>query len=254
MIHVVNMTSGRESALVHELIQPAIHHVDGKGRQQWQWWWGVWYSGGCDLFAFDTKGPPFCWLAGPSAPSSTTPGPLLAGPVGEDLCPDNLFPCCCLGKGRSIQLLASPWEPEDPPTVLTLELATALMFYKQAGRSLTPITSWMRYSAGQWFKGDCTQVGHHPLSPHPPWCTNPLTASLSSLASRNTSLTSVAWLTYPDRVTNIVLEIPVAMQPLDSGGGRHCYPDLCFRWRQRATVVVELMYLRWLLAWLSGGL
>ncbi len=38
--------------------------------------------------------------------------------------------------------------------------------------------------------------------------------------------------------------MPVAMQPPDSGVGRHCYPDLCFTWRQRVTVVVELKYLR----------
>jgi hypothetical protein len=58
------------------------------------------------------------------------------------------------------------------------------------------------------------------------------------------SLTSVAWLAYPDRVTNIISEMPVAVQPPDSSGSGHCYPDLCFTWRQRATVVVELKYLR----------
>jgi hypothetical protein len=32
MIHVVNAISGSECALVHELMQPAIHHVNQKGR------------------------------------------------------------------------------------------------------------------------------------------------------------------------------------------------------------------------------
>jgi hypothetical protein len=54
----------------------------------------------------------------------------------------------------------------------------------------------------------------------------------------------VAWLAYPDCVTNIISEMPVAVQSPDSGGGCHCYPDLCFTWRQRVTVVVELKYLR----------
>jgi hypothetical protein len=110
---------------------------------------GVRYGGGCGLFAFDTKGPPFRWLAGPSAPSSTAPGPLSAGPVGVDWCPDDLFPCSHSGKGRSIQLLMSPWEPADPPTTSTPELATALTRHQQAGTSLAPITGWMRYPADQ---------------------------------------------------------------------------------------------------------
>ncbi len=37
MIHVANAISGSKCALVHELMQPAIHHVDGKRRRQ-QWW------------------------------------------------------------------------------------------------------------------------------------------------------------------------------------------------------------------------
>jgi hypothetical protein len=101
------------------------------------------------LFAFDTKGPPFRWLAGPSAPSGTAPGPLSAGPVGEDSCPEDLFPCSHSGKGRSSQLLMSPWEPEAQATTSTPEPATALMYQQQAGRSLAPIAGWMGYPAGQ---------------------------------------------------------------------------------------------------------
>jgi hypothetical protein len=33
MIHVANAISGSECALVHELMQPAIHHIDGKQRR-----------------------------------------------------------------------------------------------------------------------------------------------------------------------------------------------------------------------------
>jgi hypothetical protein len=35
------------------------------------------------------------------------------------------------------------------------------------------------------------------------------------------------------RVTIIISEMPVAVQPPDSGGHRHRYPHLCFTWRQR---------------------
>ena len=40
MINIANAISGRECALVHELVQPAIHHVDGKGRRgvRCGWW------------------------------------------------------------------------------------------------------------------------------------------------------------------------------------------------------------------------
>ncbi len=146
MVHIANAISGSESALVHELMQPAIHHVLWEGEvavagSVVRWW--------CGLFAFDAKGPPFRWLVGPSAPSSTAPGPLSAGPIGEDLCPDDLFPCSHSGKGRSIQLLTSLWEPKDPPTTLTPEPVSALMYPQQAGRSLAPIAGWMGYPAGQ---------------------------------------------------------------------------------------------------------
>jgi hypothetical protein len=33
VVHVANAISGSESALVHELVQPAIHHFYGKGRR-----------------------------------------------------------------------------------------------------------------------------------------------------------------------------------------------------------------------------
>jgi hypothetical protein len=42
--------------------------------------------------------------------------------------------------------------PEDSPTTSILEQATALMSQQQAGRSLTPITSWTRYQVGQQHK------------------------------------------------------------------------------------------------------
>ena len=110
VVHVANAISGSESALVHELMQPAIHHFYGKGRRQR----GVRYGGGCGMFAFDTKGPPFRWLAGPSAPSSTAPGPLSAGPIGEDSCPEDLFPCSHSGKGSSFRFLVLPMGAPGP--------------------------------------------------------------------------------------------------------------------------------------------
>jgi len=49
MIHIANTISRIECTLVHELMQPAIHHINGKGRHggalvvvgsavQWQVW------------------------------------------------------------------------------------------------------------------------------------------------------------------------------------------------------------------------
>jgi hypothetical protein len=71
MIYVADAISGSECALVHEVMQPAIHYVDGKRRRR-RWSWVVRYGSGCGLFAFDTKGPPFLWVAGPTAPGGTT--------------------------------------------------------------------------------------------------------------------------------------------------------------------------------------
>ena len=118
IIHVASMISGSGCALVHELMQPAIHYVDGK-RRWMRWSWGVQYGSGCGLFAFDTKGPPFLWVAGPTAQAAPLPGPLSDGAVGVDWCPEDLLPCSHSGKGKPTQLLALPWEPEDPPTTST---------------------------------------------------------------------------------------------------------------------------------------
>jgi hypothetical protein len=110
VVHIANAISRSKSALVHELMQLAIHHFYGKGKQQW----GVQYGGGCGLFAFDTKGPPFHWLTRPSAPSSTAPGPLSAGPIEVDWCPKDLFPCSHLDKGSSFQFLMLPMGARRP--------------------------------------------------------------------------------------------------------------------------------------------
>jgi hypothetical protein len=110
-----------------------------------------------------------------------------------------------------------------------------------------PVVVRLYWRAKPRFKRDRTQVGRRPLSPRPPWYTKPLyAATLSSRASR--PHLSPLWrgspIHFPDRVTNIISEMPVVVQPPDTGGGRHCYSDLYFTWCQRATVVVELKYLR----------
>jgi hypothetical protein len=58
--------------------------------------------------------------------------------------PRIFFPWSHSGKGRSFQFLAFTWELEDQATTSTPELATALMYQQQAGRSLAPITGWIR--------------------------------------------------------------------------------------------------------------
>jgi hypothetical protein len=56
VVHVANAISRSESALVHELMQLAIHHGNGKGGGSGGGECGMAVGG---LFAFDTKGPPF---------------------------------------------------------------------------------------------------------------------------------------------------------------------------------------------------
>jgi hypothetical protein len=96
MIHVAHAISGSECALV-------IQHIDGKQRRR-RWSWGVQYSGGCGLCAFDTKSPPFRWVARPSAPGSTDPRLLSDGTIGV----------CVL----KIFFPALTWVREDQPSCL----------------------------------------------------------------------------------------------------------------------------------------